>query len=82
MRDIFGLDNAKLLQQAGVPVRCINSSGGYAFFKPTAVEVNKKYADFTAVFIDVPFFNTLLREVKGRADRKHRAARLRSRPEC
>ncbi len=52
MRDIFGLDTAKLFREAKVPVRCINSGGGYAFFNPTAVEVNKKYADFAAVSID------------------------------
>jgi pimeloyl-ACP methyl ester carboxylesterase len=52
MRDIFSLDTAKLLGEAKVPVRCINSGGGYAFFKPTAVDVNKKYADFAAVSID------------------------------
>jgi pimeloyl-ACP methyl ester carboxylesterase len=52
MRDIFGLDTAKLLREAKVPVRCINSGGGYAFFQPTAVAVNKKYADFAAVSID------------------------------
>jgi pimeloyl-ACP methyl ester carboxylesterase len=52
MRDIFGLDTATLLRQAKVPVRCINSGGGYAFFNATAVEVNKKYADFAAVSID------------------------------
>jgi pimeloyl-ACP methyl ester carboxylesterase len=52
MRDIFGLDTAKLLREAKVPVRCISSSGGYAFFNATAVEVNKKYADFAAVSID------------------------------
>jgi pimeloyl-ACP methyl ester carboxylesterase len=52
MRDIFGLDTAKLLREAKVPVRCINSSGGYAFFNATAVEVNKKYADFASVSIN------------------------------
>ncbi|WP_020474836.1 alpha/beta fold hydrolase [Zavarzinella formosa] len=52
MRDIFTLDTAKLLKEAKAPVRCINSGGGYAFFNPTAVEINKKYADFTAVSID------------------------------
>ncbi len=35
-----------------MPVRCINSAGGYKFFTPTAVETNKKYADFAAVTID------------------------------
>jgi pimeloyl-ACP methyl ester carboxylesterase len=42
----------KLLKEAKVPVRCINSAGGYKFFAPTAVETNKKYADFGAVTID------------------------------
>jgi hypothetical protein len=35
-----------------VPVRCINSAGGYKFFTPMAVETNKRYADFGAVTID------------------------------
>jgi pimeloyl-ACP methyl ester carboxylesterase len=52
LRDLFSLDTAKLLKEAKVPVRCINSSGGYQFFTPTAVETNKKYADFAAVTID------------------------------
>ena len=52
MRDLFGLDTRKLLKEAKVPVRCINSAGGYKFFTPTAVETNKKYADFGAVAID------------------------------
>ena len=51
MRDLFGLDTRKLLKEAKVPVRCINSAGGYKFFTPTAVETNKKYADFDAVTI-------------------------------
>jgi pimeloyl-ACP methyl ester carboxylesterase len=51
MRDMTGLDPKKLLQEARVPVRCINSSGGYQFFSPTAVDVNKKYADYNAVLI-------------------------------
>ena len=52
MRDLFGLDTRKLLKEAKVPVRCINSAGGYKLFTPTAVETNKKYADFGAVTID------------------------------
>ncbi|HWY85970.1 MAG TPA: alpha/beta fold hydrolase [Gemmataceae bacterium] len=52
MRDLFGLDTRKLLEEAKVPVRCVNSAGGYKFFTPTAVETNKKYADFGAVTID------------------------------
>jgi sigma-B regulation protein RsbQ len=52
MRDLFGLDTRKLLKEAKVPVRCINSASGYKFFTPTAVETNRKYADFGAVTID------------------------------
>lgn len=51
MKDLFALDQKKAFKEAGVPVRCINSSGGYQFFTPTAAETNKKYADFDAVTI-------------------------------
>jgi pimeloyl-ACP methyl ester carboxylesterase len=51
MRDMHALDQKKVLQEARVPVRCINSAGGYQFFNPTAVDVNKKYADYNAVLI-------------------------------
>jgi pimeloyl-ACP methyl ester carboxylesterase len=51
MRDLSGLDTKALLKEARVPVRCINSAGGYQFFTPTAVEVNEKYADYGAVTI-------------------------------
>jgi pimeloyl-ACP methyl ester carboxylesterase len=40
------------IAQAKVPVRCINSAGGYKSFTPTVVETNKKYADFGAVTIE------------------------------
>ncbi len=56
-----------------VPVRCINSAGGYPFFKKTDVATNKKYADYDAVLIEAvghyPMlekpaeFNAKLREV-------------------
>jgi pimeloyl-ACP methyl ester carboxylesterase len=52
MRDLSGLDQKKLLKEAKVPVRCINSAGGWQFFTPTAIEVNKKYADYNAVTIE------------------------------
>jgi pimeloyl-ACP methyl ester carboxylesterase len=52
LSDLFSLDTGKLLKEAKVPVRCINSAGGYQFFTPTAVETNKKYADYAAVTID------------------------------
>ena len=51
-RDLFSLDTRKLFTEAKVPVRCVNSSGGYKLFLPTAVETNKKYADFAAVTLD------------------------------
>jgi pimeloyl-ACP methyl ester carboxylesterase len=52
MRDLFGLDTVTTFKEAKVPVRCINSAGGYQFFHPTAAETNKKYADFGAVTIE------------------------------
>jgi pimeloyl-ACP methyl ester carboxylesterase len=52
MRDLFGLDTVMAFREAKVPVRCINSAGGYQFFTPTSVETNKKYADFGAVIIE------------------------------
>jgi pimeloyl-ACP methyl ester carboxylesterase len=52
MRDLFALDAGKLLKEAKVPVRCVNSTGGYKLFTPTSVETNRKYADFAAVTID------------------------------
>src|SRR5262249_23964527 len=52
MRDLSALDQKKALKEAGVPVRCINSAGGYQFITPTAVAVNKKYADYDAVTIE------------------------------
>jgi pimeloyl-ACP methyl ester carboxylesterase len=52
MRDMQSLDQTVLLKEAGVPVRCINSGGGYKFFTPTSVAANKKYADFDAVIME------------------------------
>jgi pimeloyl-ACP methyl ester carboxylesterase len=52
MRDLSMLDTRTLLKEAKAPVRCINSSGGFAFFTPTDIAVNKKYADYDAVTID------------------------------
>jgi pimeloyl-ACP methyl ester carboxylesterase len=52
MRDLSGLDAKVLLKEARVPVRCINSAGGFPFYQPTNVEINKKYADFDAVTIE------------------------------
>jgi len=50
--DLTRLNNKELLREARVPVRCINSTGGYKFHTPTAIDVNKKYADYDAVFIE------------------------------
>jgi pimeloyl-ACP methyl ester carboxylesterase len=52
MRGFIDLDTQKLLKEAKAPVRCINSAGGFQFFTPTAIEVNKKYADFNAVLLE------------------------------
>jgi pimeloyl-ACP methyl ester carboxylesterase len=52
MRDLFDLDTVMAFKEAKVPVRCINSAGGYQLFTPAAVETNKKYADFGAVIIE------------------------------
>jgi pimeloyl-ACP methyl ester carboxylesterase len=52
MRDLSALDTKALLKDARVPVRCIDSGGGYAFFTPTDVAINRKYADYDAVVID------------------------------
>ena len=52
MRDLSALDSKAILKNAKVPVRCINSGGGFKFFTPTDVAINEKYADFNAVTID------------------------------
>ena len=52
MRDLFGLDTRKPLNEAKVPVRCVNSAGGYKSFIPTAVATNKKYADYGGITIE------------------------------
>src|SRR5262249_23691483 len=52
MRDLVALDTKSLFTDAKVPVRCINSGGGFKFFNPTAVPVNNQYAHYDAVLID------------------------------
>ena len=52
IHDLFGLDTVTAFKEAKVPVRCINSAGEYQSFTPTAVETNKKYADFGVVTIE------------------------------
>jgi pimeloyl-ACP methyl ester carboxylesterase len=45
------LDTKALLKGAKVPVRCINASPDFKFSIPTAVDINKKYADYAAVIM-------------------------------
>jgi sigma-B regulation protein RsbQ len=79
MRGLFGLDTRKLFKEAKVPVRCLNSAGGYKFFTPTAVETNKKYADFGAVTIDGVGHHPML-EKPDEFDRKLRDVLKKLRP--
>ena len=52
MRDMSKRTRRQLMKEAKVPVRGINSAGGFQFHMPTEVEINKKYADFKAVTIE------------------------------
>jgi pimeloyl-ACP methyl ester carboxylesterase len=51
MRDLSRADTKSLLQGAGVPVRCINAAPETKFAIATAIESNKKYADFNALIM-------------------------------
>jgi pimeloyl-ACP methyl ester carboxylesterase len=51
MKNMTGLDQKELLKEAKVPVRCVNSVGGFGFLQPTMKDINKKYADFDVVTI-------------------------------
>src|SRR5260370_36438881 len=48
-RNLFGLDTGKLLKEAKVPVRCINSAGGDKVFTPPAPPTNQKHPHLWAV---------------------------------
>ena len=52
MRDFPNFDAKAAMQNAGVPVRCINASPRPPFTPVTAVEVNRRYADFDAVLME------------------------------
>lgn len=52
MRDFEDVDNAALLSGAGVPVRAINAAASPPMIPETAVEANRRYADFDATIID------------------------------
>ncbi|MBW3564827.1 MAG: alpha/beta hydrolase [Acidobacteria bacterium] len=73
MKDFMTVDEAALLRAAGAPIRAINAAPHPPILAPTAIEINRKYADFDAVLIDEvghyiqlerpEEFNTKLREV-------------------
>lgn len=52
MKDFATVDEAALLRAAGAPIRAINAAPHPPILAPTAVEINRKYADFDAVLID------------------------------
>lgn len=52
MADLVQLNEAELLEGAGVPVRSINAVPYNEMSIPTSVETNRKYADFDAVEMD------------------------------
>lgn len=51
MKSLMSQDPKVLMKEAKTPVRCINSGGGFQFYTPTAIDINKKYADYNAVTI-------------------------------
>jgi pimeloyl-ACP methyl ester carboxylesterase len=52
MDDMSRRDARMAMQEAKVPIRCINATPTYQFAIPTQTEINKKYADFDAVEMD------------------------------
>jgi len=52
MRRFSEIDEKDLLSSAGVPVRCIYAAKDDPSGPHSYVEINKKYADFNAVFVD------------------------------
>jgi pimeloyl-ACP methyl ester carboxylesterase len=52
MRGVSEIDEKSLLSSAGVPVRCIYAASDDPSGPQSYVEINKKYADFDAVFVD------------------------------
>lgn len=51
MRDFEHVDNAALLREAGVPIRAVNAAPMPPMIPDTAIETNRRYADFDAVKI-------------------------------
>ena len=52
MRDFDNLDMPAAFSGAGVPIRCINAAPEGDQRQVTAIEINRKYADFDAVLIE------------------------------
>jgi pimeloyl-ACP methyl ester carboxylesterase len=52
MRAFPAWDPPAAMAAAGVPIRCINAAPAGEQGMPTAVETNRKYADFDAVLIE------------------------------
>lgn len=54
MADFATVDMPRLMEDAGVPIRCINATPGpdFAMGMTTRVDTNRKYADFDAVLMD------------------------------
>ena len=52
IRDVIALDMTELFKNAHKPIRCINSGGPFPFHTPTAIEINRKYADYDAMIIE------------------------------
>lgn len=52
MGDFPNLDLPAILADAGVPVRCINAAPAGDEGFPTEIEINRRYADFDAEFIE------------------------------
>lgn len=52
MRTMAAFDQKDALEGAKVPVRCINAAPGLPFAMPTAVDTNRKHADFDVVLME------------------------------
>jgi pimeloyl-ACP methyl ester carboxylesterase len=80
MRDFPKLDMSALFSSAKVPIRCINAAPVEGRGMPTAIESNRKYADFDAVLMEnvghypqlerPEEFNRKLLETLARLDRR------------
>lgn len=77
MRDFKTVDRTVLLSAAGVPVRAINAAANPPMRPATTIELNRKYGDFDAVFIeDVGHFLQLERPEQFNRQLRHVLAGL------